>query len=301
MLRPGLALVALPWLLAGCGRRVTFLNATPAAPLPITGSLARPEGPFPAVVLFHGCHGVSPQLHRWARWLTARGYVALVVDSFGPRNVPGDCAPEGPRDPPTTARLDDAFGPLRYLQAQPYVAADRIAALGFSQGGVYAMAVINGPSIERARRRGVDLPAVGFAASVAVYPGGCRSLRDELVVRPLLVLIGAADDWTPPGPCEEMVARMRARGAEASIVLYPGAYHYFDVEGQPLAYLAEVGTDGKPGGPGATVWYQAEAAADAQRRIESFLARHLGRRGGRSPARASEAARDPLRGPAPRC
>jgi dienelactone hydrolase len=36
-----------------------------------------------------------------------------------------------------------------------------------------------------------------------------------------------------------------------------------------------VENDNRPGGFGATVSYQAEAAADARRRVEEFLARHL--------------------------
>ncbi len=68
---------------------------------------------------------------------------------------------------------------------------------------------------------------------------------------------------------------MRGRGADATIVTYPGAYHYFDVEGQGHEVLAQVENDNRPGGFGATVSYQAEAAADARRRIEEFLARHL--------------------------
>jgi dienelactone hydrolase len=190
--------------------------------------------------------------------------------------VKGDCR-TGPDEPPVTARFDDAIGALRYLQTRPDVRADRVAAIGWSQGGVYAMAVINGPSLERARRRGVELPAAGFAASVGMYPGGCFSLVKEQVVRPLLVLIGEADDWTPAATCREMVAAMHARGAHATIVTYPGAYHYFDVEGQPLEVLDQVENDNRAGGYGATVSYQAAAATDAYRRIEEFLARHLRR------------------------
>jgi len=147
--------------------------------------------------------------------------------------------------------------------------------MGWSQGGVYAIAVINGPSLERARKRGVELPPVGFAAGIGVYPGGCFSLVKERVIRPLLVLIGSVDDWTPAAQCEEMVTAMKSRGADTSIVVYPGAYHYFDVEGQPLDVLAEVENDFKPDGHGATVAYQPAAAADARRQVEAFLARHL--------------------------
>lgn len=270
-------------LVAGCattrvGQAVRFENVTPGAPLAIDATLVLPAGPgpFPAVVQMHGCGGVETQSFRWARWLADHGYAALVVDSFRPRRVKGDCR-TGPDEPPVTARFDDAFGALRYLQARPDIRGDRVGVIGWSQGGVYAIAVVNGPSLERARRRGVTLPAVGFAASVGVYPGGCFSLVKEQVVRPLLVLIGEADDWTPAVTCREMVEAMRSRGADATIVTYPGAYHYFDVEGQPREVLADVENDNRPGGYGATVSYQAEAAADAHRRIEQFLGQHLRR------------------------
>ena len=275
------AMAALAAQLAGCAATsttlpVTFANVTPGAPQQIDAMVIRPrgDGPFPAIVQLHGCGGVEAQSYRWAQWLVDRGYVALVVDSFGPRGVKGDCR-SSPDEPPITARLDDAFGALRYLQSQPFVRADRIGAIGWSQGGVYAISVINGPSLERAKKRGVELPAVGFAAGIGIYPGGCFSLVKERVIRPLLVLIGGADDWTPAAKCAEMVAAMRSRGADASIVIYPGAYHYFDVEGQPLTVLAGVDNDAKPGGHGATVAYQAAAARDAERQVEAFLARHL--------------------------
>jgi dienelactone hydrolase len=267
----------------GCAGRlvtapVTFRNLTPGLPQDIAATLVRPpgDGPFPAVVQLHGCGGIEAQSYRWARWFANRGYVALVVDSFGPRGVKGDCR-EGPNEPPITARFDDAFGALRYLQSLPFVEADRVGAIGWSQGGVYAISVINGPSLDRARRRGVELPATGFASAIGVYPGGCFSLVNERAIRPLLVLIGGADDWTPAAKCEEMVNAMRSRGSDAAIVVYPGAYHYFDVEGQPLEVLAAVDNAAKPGGHGATVSYQAEAATDAHRQVEAFFARHLKR------------------------
>jgi dienelactone hydrolase len=275
---PTVLLIAL---LAGCaglaGREtIRFPNVTPGAPLLVEATVVRPRGagPFPAIVQLHGCAGIEAQSFRWARWLADRGYLALVVDSFGPRNIKGDCR-SGPDDPPITARFDDTFGALRYLQTRADVRPDRVAAMGWSQGGVYAISAINGPSLERARRRGVALPAVGFAAGIGVYPGGCFSLVREQVVRPLLVLIGEADDWTPAAKCREMVDAMRSRGADATIVTYPGAYHYFDVRGQRHEVLASVENESRPGGSGATVSYQAEAAADAYGRVEAFLARHL--------------------------
>jgi dienelactone hydrolase len=281
MCRVVLSIVVVLIVAACAGRQVVtapvrFPSLTPGDPSTLDATLVRPRGagPFPAVVQLHGCAGLEPQSYRWARWLADRGYVALVVDSFGPRRVRGNCRTE-PGEPPIAARLDDAFGALRYLQAQTFVRGDRIAAIGWSQGGVYAMSVVNGPSLTRAVERGVRVPAIGFAAAIGVYPGGCHSLAGERAVRPLLVLIGGADDWTPAAACEEMATAMRARGADVSIVVYPGAYHYFDVQGLEQTVLKDVENESKPGGYGATVSYQAAADADAHRQVEAFLARHL--------------------------
>jgi dienelactone hydrolase len=266
-------------LFAGCAPRAAFLNATPGAPIEVTAILHRPDGagPFPAVTILHGCGGVAPIHTTWARWFTERGYVALIVDSWTPRGFTELCSREGP-DVPNTARFDDAMGALRYLQRLPFVRPDRVGVIGFSNGGLFAIAVVNGPSLERARARGVALPSPGFAAGIGVYPGGCYSLVHERVIAPLLVLIGGADDWTRPEPCIEMVEAMRARGADTTIVVYPGAYHYFDVEGQAKTFLADVENRNKPNDCcGATVAYDPRAAADARRRVEEFFGRHLRR------------------------
>lgn len=266
--------------LAACAAQsVHFPNATPAAPRSVPAWLWRPvgDGPFPAVVLLHGCHGVSASTQGWGRWFRDRGYLALVVDSWAARGIADGCLPTSP-DLPSSERFDDAIGAVRWLQRRPEVARERIGVVGWSNGGVFAMALVNGPSLERARRRGVVPPEPGVAAAVAFYPGGCYSLVHELAVRPLLVLLGDADDWTVPGPCREMVDSMKRRGADVSIVLYPGAVHYFDVEEQGRTYLAEVANRNKPGECcGATVGYDAVAAADARRRVAEFFGYHLRR------------------------
>jgi dienelactone hydrolase len=271
-------LAAVCCLLAGCATQsVRFPNANPVSPLSVPAALWRPagEGPFPAVMLLHGCHGVTPSTRAWGRWFRDRGYVALVVDSWAARGMAEGCSPGSP-DLPSSERFDDAVGALRWLQGRGEVARERIGVMGWSNGGLFAMSLVNGPTHERARRRGVTVPEPGIKAAVAFYPGGCYSLVHELVVRPLLVLLGDADDWTLPGPCQEMVNAMRSRGADASIVLYPGVYHYFDVEGQPRAYLPDVANRNKPGECcGATVSYDAAADSDARRRVAEFFGYHL--------------------------
>jgi dienelactone hydrolase len=264
-------------LLAGCvSAAVSFDNATPAAPLRVPAHEYRPAGPgvFPAVVLMHGCHGVSDSNRGWAHWLRDRGYVALLVDSWAPRGLVEACTPG--EELPNTARFDDAIGALRWLHGRGYVDRARVGILGWSNGGVFAMAAVNGPTLERTRRRGVEIPEPGFRAAVGIYPGGCFSLADELSVRPLLVLVGADDDWTLASECVALAERQRAKGADVTVAVYPGAVHYFDVAGLARTWLADVENRNRPGRCcGATVGHDAAADADAHRRVAEFFDRHL--------------------------
>jgi len=264
---------------AGCASStVRFPNAAPATPREVPAQLYTPSGtgPFPAVVLLHGCHGVSASTRQWARWFRDRGYLALVVDSWAARGMTEGCSPTSP-DVPNTERFDDGVGALRFLQARGDVDREHVGVIGWSNGGVFALALVNGPSHERARQRGVVMPEPGYRAAVGVYPGGCESLIPQLAIRPLLVLIGAADDWTAPTPCVRMAESMRRRGADVSVVLYPGAFHYFDVEGQPRTFLPDVVKDERTGEIGATVAYDPQADADAHRRVAEFFGYHLRR------------------------
>jgi dienelactone hydrolase len=276
MPRSALVVLAVSVLLAGCSTSVRFINATPGTPREIPAELFRPvgDGPFPAVVLLHGCQGVSDTTRQWGRWFSQHDYVALVIDSWTPRGIGRACLASEP-ELPSTERFDDSVGALRLLRGLSFVDGARVGTMGWSSGGVFAMAVINGGSLARASARGVTMPEPGYRAAVAIYPGGCQSLASEAVVKPLLVLAGEADDWTPARFCVEMVEAMRGKGAPASIIVYPGAFHYFDVEGLARTFLPDVGNDNRPGGAGATVSFDAEASADAHRQVEAFFARHL--------------------------
>src|SRR5436305_1223323 len=101
--------------------------------------------PSPADIAPQRCQPASryvPLNRDWARWFRERDYVALVVDSWASRGLGEQCTPGV--DLPNTARLDDAIGALRWLQARPYVDRQRIGIIGWSNGGAYSLAAVNG-------------------------------------------------------------------------------------------------------------------------------------------------------------
>ena len=46
---------------------------------------------------------------------------------------------------------------------------------------------------------------------------------------PTIILIGELDDWSPAKDCERWMERRAGKGAPVKLVIYPGAYHSFDL------------------------------------------------------------------------
>jgi dienelactone hydrolase len=245
-------------------------------PVQLSGLMFRPlgPGPFPALVLMHGCGGmytnqgyVTSSYRYWIELLAQEGYVALLVDSFGPRGYRSICELQKRPIRESRERADDIYAAQRWLAAQSYVAGDRIGLIGWSNGAsgtLYAM---------RESR-----PQRGIRAAVAFYPG-CRTLaRSNPPYRPyapLLILAGEADDWTPAAPCVELAGIARKEGARMETVTYPGAHHSFDRINSPVRYRANVRNLNKPDRLGATVGGHPEARKQAIARTLEFFAREL--------------------------
>jgi dienelactone hydrolase len=186
----------------------------------IEGYLSKPDGsgPFAAVVYLHGCSGLFESTRKQvAELITGWGYVSLAVDSFATRGIREAC------DQPMPDRQADALGALLYLSKLAFVDPKRIAVLGSSQGGIAAL--------QLASTHPVGLFAIPdelkFRDVVAYYPL-CRVATDQLTI-PTMILIGELDDWSPAKDCERLMERRGGEGAPVKLVIYPGAYHAFNV------------------------------------------------------------------------
>jgi dienelactone hydrolase len=224
----------------------------------LSGYLYQPEGPgpFPSIVLLHGCAGIRPKHHWWARQLRHWGYTALIVDSLGPRNIPDVCDDPSLNDKiGPYVRTFDAYGAWHYLRRQSFVDQDRMGIIGWSHGGVAVLTAFNKLLVDV-----LELPQNAFRAAIAWYPL-CFGTG---FTTPLLVLIGERDDWTPARHCTQMLRDLESDSAPVSLKIYPAAYHSFDrLASGPMTYR------------GHHLERHAQAVSEAKAEIKQFLARYL--------------------------
>jgi carboxymethylenebutenolidase len=228
--------------------RVMFLSADGKTEL--VGYVFRPRrmpAPrVPAVVMMHGRAGayssaaggvydastLSRRHQMWGRLWAESGYVAILVDGFGPRGYPQGFPRFSYRDRPpefdeTTVRPLDAYGALAYLRTRGDVVPDRIGLQGWSNGGSATLAAmaIDAPGIK------TPTPATAFRAALAFYPACGLKGRFEDGYRPyapVRVFHGTADEEVSPSRCRRLVETARALGGDISIELYERATHGFD-------------------------------------------------------------------------
>jgi len=203
----------------------------------------------PAVVMMHGRAGayssaangvyeastLSKRYQAWGELWAAQGYVALMVDGFGPRGYPAgfprhsyDSRPEALNE--VTVRPLDAYGALAYLRTRRDVISDRVALQGWSNGGSATLATmsVSAPGIVSPK------PATGFRGGLVFYPAcGLKGQFDGglLPYAPVRVFHGAADEEVSPRRCGDLVEKSRAQGGDITFQLYPGATHDFDDPG----------------------------------------------------------------------
>jgi dienelactone hydrolase len=212
----------------------------------IRGWLETPEGegPHPAVVMMHSCFGpindrdeLAAHDRSWADILTKNGYAILAVDSYTPRSAGSLCQQ---RNRPVLASAErpwDAIGGLLFLQERPDIDGDRVGIMGWSNGAITSLWTARDGASAASALEGPD-----FRTAVAYYPicNDVLSRIDDYMPRiPVLLQIGADDDWTDPEPCRVLAAQTQSRGGDLTLEVYEKSHHLFDAPDMPVRpYMA---------------------------------------------------------------
>jgi dienelactone hydrolase len=204
-----------------------------------------------------------------AKRYNAQGWNWLVLDSFTAKGFNSVCEiPLATRPSRAIDRANDAYVALQWLAKQPNVDASQIAILGRSHGA--------GGVVTASNRRNYERHEIKPLVGIALYPGCASTLgpnaRYELAI-PMLMLLGASDNWTPAAPCQEFAKAVNAqKGQIIEVETFADSHHSFD-SANPVRERDNIAS--VPGGK-VTVGGNTAAKEKAEQRIIEFLTAAFG-------------------------
>lgn len=228
------------------------------------------EGPFPVVILLHGCGGVRPNMATFAKLATELGVMVIVPDSNSFHGIGYEEALEtvctGAKLR-ASERAGDLHAVLDIVRQHPQADASQIVIAGWSHGGWTALEAL---ALDQAGKPPASLdhlPANGLEGVKAIFalypysgfPARSRRLpwRPDIPVEGLLV---RGDTICNDEDSVEVFNRQIKWGADVKWRYVEHATHAFD---EPDHH------------PTSTLVYDPERAKIAHSAFQTFLKRHL--------------------------
>ena len=234
---------------------VTWSEEVTRGPLRLHLEWSQPpgSGPFPTVIVHPEGGGFAEDMKGVARDLAQHGYLAVAVDYS--RLLDGEFR----RNAFTWREKSDPVAALEVVRVHPRVDRGRIAALGFSQGGIYSLLMAeHAPEIKAVVayypvtdfRMWFDAERsnVGFRVAFRVIEwhfrresGAASDAEFEEMLRlaspmtyvdslraPVLLIHGADDTSVSVEESRRLERALRDRGREVELIVVPGAGHVFN-------------------------------------------------------------------------
>ncbi|RUO35246.1 alpha/beta hydrolase family protein [Aliidiomarina sanyensis] len=205
---------------------------------------------YPALVYYYG--GTTPvqraftgryPFNQWA----AQGYIVYVLQPTGTIGYGQDFSARHVNAWGEYTAEDIIQGTTEFLEAHPYVDAERVGHLGASYGGFMTMLLATMTDIYAASMSHAGISAItsywgqgwwGFLysgeASKNSFPWNNRDLyvgqspvyRADRVTNPMLLIHGDADTNVPPGESHNMYTALKLLGKDVELVEYMGQDHH---------------------------------------------------------------------------
>jgi len=196
-----------------------------------------PDKNVPVVVIMHGMGGINIWEEHWMNTFNSMGLATFMVDSnWARRNCKKDnkfkkAIPWCAAINRGMNRIIDGYGALELLSKHPRIDPARIGCLGISLGARGCLYL----NVKRFQKMW-GTPGLEYAASVPMYPP-CNVIfkeDDEITDTPIRIHIGELDTYLPFDSCVDYGERLRAKGKDVQVKVYPNAHHGFDADPSSL-------------------------------------------------------------------
>ena len=215
-----------------------FLNGVvPEKRNTIWGTLNFPDSAadknVPVVVILHGMSGVHEAEEHWLKIINSMGIATFMVDSnWGRKKCKKDsnlkkdikwCAAANRG----VNRVIDGYGALELLSNHPRIDPKRIGCIGNSLGARGCLYL----NVKRFQKMW-GTPGLEYAASVPMYPPCNVTYKedDEITDTPIRIHVGELDTYFPVDSCVNYVTRLKAKGKDVDIKVYPDTHHSFETK-----------------------------------------------------------------------
>jgi len=180
------------------------------------------SGPYPAVLVLHTSGGLRQADIAFAEALTKEGYITLVpafLQAYGIKAATRSEAFTSDAQP-IYADLVAAFD---MLARDPRVAGGKLGAVGFSNGGYFAMWLAAAGKVQAGVSYYGALSGAGTDKSLSRFKGAFDKNSS-----PVLILHGLDDETVPAEVARRLDAIVTQAGSPAELRLYAGAGHGFE-------------------------------------------------------------------------
>jgi carboxymethylenebutenolidase len=188
----------------------------------VPAMLARPRapGPLPGVLFVHGRSGLNERVKAQAVRLAERGFVVLAPDYHTGRMIPDSPIAHDP------ATERDVEAGVDVLLGLPGVRPGGIGVVGLSRGGYHAALLgVRRPEVKAVVGYYPHLASPNAPEPVQVY-GYMPEVEAWRV--PALLMVGEGDHQLRREQVGRVAERLRERGIDVELVVYPGAQRAFD-------------------------------------------------------------------------
>ena len=193
-----------------------------------------PDKNVPVVVIMHGGGvqfggGISIWEEHWMKVFNRMGLATFMVDSNWGRRK---CNKTFKKAIPNCndihkgiTRIVDGYRALELLSKHPRIDPSRIGCLGISLGARGCLYL----NVKRFQKMW-GTPGLDYAASVPLYPP-CNVIfkeDDEITDTPIRIHVGELDTYVPFDSCVDYVKRLKAKGKDVEVKVYPETHHGFE-------------------------------------------------------------------------